>query len=148
MFTPPSWTRWPAAQRSSQATPKSSTADFQAEAVIDGIICVGTIGSSVHDYDLAIRNGPSGTLYSGATAPNKRPMRPAPLQWADVFLRHGARGQSSPQQNQEDVAMASSREERLFRGFWCRAQVPDAPALTPALLDEWARQKGLSVCRA
>lgn len=44
--------------------------------------------------------------------------------------------------------MASSCEERLFRGFWCRAQVLGAPALTPVLLDEWARQKGLSACRA
>lgn len=87
-------------RRSSQATPKPSTADFQAEAVIDGIIRVGTIGSSVHDYCLAIRNGLSGTLYSGGTAPNKMRNRPAPLQWTDVFLRHGARGQSSPQKNQ------------------------------------------------
>lgn len=67
-------------QRISQATPKPSTADFQAKAVIDGIIRVETIGSSVHDYYLAIRNGPSGTLYSGGTAPNKRRNRPAPLQ--------------------------------------------------------------------
>lgn len=44
--------------------------------------------------------------------------------------------------------MASSREERLFRGFWRCAQVPGAPALNAALLDEWARQQGLSVCRA
>lgn len=44
--------------------------------------------------------------------------------------------------------MASSREERLFQGFWRRAHVPGAPALNPALLYEWARQKGLSVCRA
>ncbi|MGN7877250.1 hypothetical protein ACTJKJ_27150 [Roseateles sp. 22389] len=41
--------------------------------------------------------------------------------------------------------MASSREEKLFRGFWCRAQLPGSPALTQALLDEWARQKGMSV---
>lgn len=41
--------------------------------------------------------------------------------------------------------MASSREEKLFRGFWCRAQFPGAPALTQALLDEWARQKCMLV---
>lgn len=106
------------------------------EAVSDKIISVGMVGSSVHGHNSVIRNGPSIAPYWGAAAPEKGRRRAGVThQWAAVSLRNGAQGQSLPQQD-EDVTMASSREEKLFQGFWCRAQVPGAPALTPALLDE------------